>query len=195
MMRLPVPFAEKGLETFCQCHLPTMNDPKFITDGPWTGTTGLLRTYPENDPTFISIGGIHSDGFDRPNLPASPGSYPNGRAFEGAVRFKLIREDDASYTLQSNNFHSEADLHRIRLDVDKTTGQLTMQHWHRFDAWLGRELPKTDGVITPFGIVTHINAPGSLGLWMWLWKVEWSADIYEEESGARCSCFFHESLE
>jgi hypothetical protein len=166
-MNLPVPFIENSLESFCKCDLPAMADPTFITKDQWTGCTGLFDNplgYP-----FNAIGGQHAGGFEHPPLSARPGTYPNGRAFEGVVRFQLVRENNISYTLQSNNFHSEVELHRIRLDITRETGQLTMHHWHR----MRTDFMTTYGVITPFGIVSHFNLRS---IWLWLWKVEWSTE-------------------
>jgi hypothetical protein len=164
-MDLPLPFSEQGLETFCRCHRPAMVDPTFFTDDDWTGCTSIPVA---GDYWFNAIGGSHADGFDRPGLSAPPGAYPHGRAFESVVRFQLSREDQCGYRLQSNNFHSEAGLHKIQLVVDRRTGQVIIYHWHPMMA----DFMTSYGVVTPFGIVSWLLAPG---MWMWLWKVSWSA--------------------
>jgi hypothetical protein len=178
-MNLPLPFKPNSLESFCQCHLPAMADPRFMTDGPWTGTFGHLNSYPPGSVGFNSIGGPHWDGYIGYGGGDPMGWYPHGRSFEGVVRFELVHEDDTSYTLQSNNFHSQGDQHRIRLDVTRETGQLTMNHWHRMQGYgnVPAHFPPTDGVLTPFGIVSHIQRH----IWLWLWKVDWSAGTPEEE--------------
>lgn len=102
------------------------------------------------------------DGFARDGISASPGIFPYGRSFEGIVRFELGGEDSEDrYTLQSNNFHSERILHKIFLDIDKSTGQIVVRYWHA----LMRDLDIMDGVITPFGIMIKFNRSD---LWMWL---------------------------
>jgi hypothetical protein len=163
-MTLPVPFTALSLDTFNTCHVSAMANPEFLTLGDWTGCITMLG---QREYSFNAIGGRHHDGFDHPGGSAPPGFYPHGRSFEGVVRFRPTGSDGRSFQLQSNNFYSEAGLHRLRLAVDRRTAQVTIHHWHPMMA----NFMVTEGVITPFGIVSWLLQPG---YWMWLWKVEWS---------------------
>jgi hypothetical protein len=179
-MSLPIPFMGEGLEDFCQCHLPAMADPRFITGDLWTGCMGFFSNHLAYGSGFNSIGGNSWDGIHHPEHDEI-GDYPNGRSFEGIVRFELVSETNTSYTLQSNNFYSEGDLHRVRLDIIRKTGQLTMRHWNRMQVHhnFTDYFMITDGVITPFGIVSHMSSPGR---WLWLWKLDWSAGPSKKET-------------
>ncbi|KAH7070124.1 hypothetical protein FB567DRAFT_220549 [Paraphoma chrysanthemicola] len=172
-MDLPLPFDLQGMEQFATCHLRVMAKPSFFTDSTWTGCLCIvppadLRTSP-GALNFLSIGGTSMNGrVHGDTVIATPvGHYPNGNIFEAVARFQLVDEQNEDYyTLQSNNFHSEAMFHRVRLTVNRRTGWLSVHHWHP----LRQDFMTTGGVITPFGIVTWLNSPGA---WMWLWKVDW----------------------
>jgi hypothetical protein len=166
LMKLPPPFTPKSLESFSKCHLPIMTDPSFFVEGEWTGYTSTSTQF---GPGYVAMGGAHHDGFARPGRGRAfpDGIFPNGRLFEGVVRFHLVGEDDGNqYRLQSNNFHSELELHSIRLTVTRKTGQITINHWHRLRA----DFMTTEGVISPFGIMTYLDLAQ---MWIWLWKVDW----------------------
>jgi hypothetical protein len=145
-----------------------MADPSYLTQGEWTGAIDSCGDY--GDP-FNCVGGPHYDGYPNTVTGASEpaGSFPHGRVFERVVRFSLAGDDDGSvFELQSNNYHTEAELHRLRLVVNRRTGQVMIHHWHRLRA----DLMTTEGVITPLGIVSWFRIPG---VWLWLWKTDWSA--------------------
>jgi hypothetical protein len=175
-MNLPLPFTPNGLDAFSTCHLPTMADPKFFTESTWTGSfcaiwpAHLTAQLPDNDTTFNFIGpSQYIGGFVQGDsvVATDTGHFPHGQSFEHVVRFNLVGEDnDNSYILESNNFHSQAEFHRLRLTVQKDTGLMSIHHWHR----LMQDFATTDGVITPFGIVTWMEMSGA---WMWLWKIDW----------------------
>lgn len=172
LMDLPLPFSTSSLERFNKCHVLRMATPDFFTDDDWTG----YRTSP-GLPGYgifvLGIGGTHHDGYDNPitGISAPFGDFPHGRDFEPVVRFQLVEErDNGLFVLQSNNFHSEFELHRIRLTVAPQSGLLTIQHWHPMRADFGT----TQGAITPFGIVTYFDTKP--GHWTWLWKVSWCGE-------------------
>ncbi|KAF2647190.1 hypothetical protein K491DRAFT_784873 [Lophiostoma macrostomum CBS 122681] len=168
LMDLPLPFTPNGPERFGDCHLSAMTDPSFFVDDEWTGCTskfGLSEVHVNR------IGGSHRDGFAPANsgLSTPPGNFPNGRHFEHVVRFHLVEQHDGNqYKLQSNNYHSETDLHNITMTMEKNTGHLTITHWHP----LVPDFITSDAVITPFGIVSRLLL--SEEYWIWLWKVQWS---------------------
>lgn len=168
--RLPQPFARGSLQDFCKAHLHAMALLNFFTGDEWTGCYRVGGPFP--DP-FHPIGGVHRDGFDRPDRSAPPGYYPHGRSFESVVRFRCTDEQDSMrFQLQSNNFHSEAGLHRLRVEVNRETGQLRIYHWHPTT----EDFMTTEGMITPFGIESSLMIGN--GAWLWLWKVAWSAADY-----------------
>jgi hypothetical protein len=167
-IRLPFPFASETVQAFGTCHLPVMSDPTFFTNDEWTGCFSLPGQYGQ---VFDSVGGRFHDGFPRDDigLSAPPGDFPHGRSFEGVIRFQLIENGGCEYyKLQSNNFYSAGGLHRIRIQVERRTGQLAIHHWHP----MVQDLMVTDGIITPFGILSYLNNRSS---WLWLWKTDWSA--------------------
>lgn len=169
LMNLPIPFSPDALEHFSTCHLPTMADPAYLTPGTWTGGISSGGDY---GAPFNCIGGTHHDGYGCATTGASEpaGDFPHGRDFEGVVRFALVSEGDGDvFELVSNNFHTEAELHRLRLAVNRRTGRIIVHHWHRMRA----AFMTTEGVVTPFGIVTRLLT----GVWMWLWKEEWGAGL------------------
>lgn len=166
LMKLPLPFATGALDDFSKCHLSATTDPDFLTSGDWTGSYHTLGSSPNS---FNPIGGPHHDGFDHPPRSAPPGFFPYGRSFEGVVRFHRIGDaDGTTIRLESNNFHSKATLHKLRVEVNSRTGQLAITHWHPMQDYY----MTTEGVMTPFGIVSRMHV--SQDSWLWLWKVEWS---------------------
>lgn len=171
-MDLPLPFTPGGPEHFSKCHLPTATVPTFFTDDEWTGYITLSR---QGDGRCVNgIGGSHRDGFAPANsgMSTPPGHFPHGRHFERVVRFRLVEEYDGNrYRLQSNNFHSELDLHNLSIMVEKDTGHLIITHWHPRTP----DFITSDAIITPFGIVSRLLP--SEPFWMWLWKVQWSESM------------------
>ncbi|KAH5786245.1 hypothetical protein HBI88_066770 [Parastagonospora nodorum] len=164
LMSLPLPFTHNSLEAFSRCHLGVMTRLEFFTHCTWTGCHGIM-----NSPSrpFAAIGGPHRDGFPHEGGLDPMGYFPYGRSFESLVRFEMVEADEARLVLRSNNFHSEAGLHKIFLDVERSTGQIAVQYWHPAKV----DLIPMDGIITPFGIMINYNSPG---MWLWLWKTEWS---------------------
>jgi hypothetical protein len=164
LMSLPLPFTPNSLKKFSRCHLGVMTSAAFFTHCTWTGCHGIM-----NSPSrpFAAIGGPHQDGFPHEGGPDPMGHFPYGRSFESLVRFDVVEADEGRLLLRSNNFHSEAGLHKIFLDVERSTGQIGVHYWHPAKV----ELIPMDGVVTPFGIMINHNSPG---LWLWLWKTEWS---------------------
>lgn len=123
-----------------------MTDPTFFTEGGWTGY--LSSTVPTH----------FKDGF-----------FGLGARQRDAIRFNVTEQGTGpTYKVLSEEFRTENEtLQQIRIIVNKKTGQLRMRYWPPMP---GRH-EISEGVITPFGIVTSLHRV----LWLWLWKVEWSA--------------------
>lgn len=145
-----------------------MTDPSFFISDEWTGYSSISGS---KKTTFNGIGGknfdllYHSDVGQWSGL----GQFPQGRDFEPVVRFRLAEPYDGGdrYTLQSNNFYSEGELHILTIEVQRSIGRLKITHWHR----LRPDFMTTEAVITPFGIISGL-VPHQC--WLWLWKTKWS---------------------
>jgi hypothetical protein len=62
------------------------------------------------------------------------GQFAQDCDFEPVVRFQLVEPYDPdyhSYTLKSNNFYSEVELHHLTITLEKSTGRLSVAQWHR----------------------------------------------------------------
>ena len=145
--------------------------PDFFTGHAWTGyvsTRGDWRS------VYHGIGGHNlrdlpsANGFDHmcsTNVPV---------AVDHTVRFRVVATlANGDFIMRSNCFHTRDDMHTLSVFVERSTGRLSIRMSRPSDA-LPRSLQASsrNALNTPFGIVYGIE-PGS---WLWLWKMEWSAD-------------------
>lgn len=166
MMSIPDPFAENVLKEFSTCHLPVMASPDFFADGEWTGyysyTGGRgVRIVGERFPKgwFDGIGGDNEDVRFLYKVDRS-------------ISFTFIRwEDEDRFKVHSNFFQTQSETDSLRMIVNKRTGMIDVSHHSPF----GGPATRRNAVITPFGIV-EACLPGAV--WLWLWKIEWSAAPY-----------------
>lgn len=177
MMNLPDPFADDGLKDFSTCHLPVMAHPDFFTDGGWTGyfsyTGGRgVRVVGERFPKgwFDGIGG-DNDEVQRNGYTETPHPYFPYKV-DRSIHFAFIRwEDEDRFIVHSNFFQTQSETDSLRLKVNKRTGMIDVGHHSPF----GGPATRRNAVITPFGIV-EACLPDAV--WLWLWKIEWSASPY-----------------
>jgi hypothetical protein len=97
---------------------------------------------------------------------------------DGFVRLRVVKIlESGDFILESNCFHTLADIYVLTVLVRRKTG-----HLHISTTSPGRptmlpdEFAVSNAVVTPFGIVHGIEP----GRWLWLWKTAWSGD------GIRC---------
>jgi hypothetical protein len=172
MLETPMPFSSDNVQQFSRCHLTSIEDPSFFTGDEWTGYFFASVGIPT---IFNAIGGRNVDLVYNNGVGQWPrgGQFPQGRNFEPIIRFHLVEPYDAnldSYTLKSNNFYSQIELHNLTITVEKTSGRLSIFHWH----WAQAGTFASEAVITPFGIVSVIIRNR---FWLWMWKKSWSVPL------------------
>ncbi|KAF2820197.1 hypothetical protein CC86DRAFT_118258 [Ophiobolus disseminans] len=173
-MELPMPYSRNAAQEFSKCHLPCILDPRILTGDEWTGH---LSAEDGDKDVYSGIGAHNTElvyNNDRGQY-RDPEDFPHGRDFEPIVRFQLVEPYDSThdtYTLESNNFYSSSELHRLTVRVEKSTGRLSIAHWHLNSF----QRMASEAVITPFGIVSGMVP---YKLWLWMWKKSWSMPLAE----------------
>lgn len=166
-----LPNSSSNLEGASPGCLVTTIDPDFFTNHAWTG---YLTTRGDWRSVYHGIGGHNL--MDLPFKGAT--SHINGCnapvALDHTVRFRIVNTlTNGNFVLQSNYFHTRDNMYTLTVLVERRTGRLSIYMSRPGDA-APRALQASprNALNTPFGIVYGIE-PGS---WLWLWKVEWSAD-------------------
>lgn len=177
MTKLPAPFSRHAVEDFSQSHLSCISDHTFFTGD---GLTVYFSVSKGDTLSFNGIGDYNADlvyNNDIGQWRDVFGQLPHGRDFDPIVRFQLVSPYQAShetYTLNSNNFYSGVELHRLTVVVEKRMGKMDIDHWNR--APNGFYI--SEAVVTPFGLVSGL-IPNKF--WLWLWKKSWS--VVPSEAG------------
>ncbi|RDL31110.1 uncharacterized protein BP5553_09899 [Venustampulla echinocandica] len=177
LMALPMPLTPNSAGAFGTCHLQNMTDPSFFEDGEWTGYRSWVGSWGA-DANQLEGASIPADSFegiggDNMNVRLNRlDQLPNGFdcLVERVARFKLVKWiDDNVFIIKSNCFQSPLETYIFTMKVDRRTGLIDVIEWVDF---MG--VPKggaTNVVMTPFGIVFGFIS----GMWMWLWKCNWSS--------------------
>jgi hypothetical protein len=167
----PTPFSPHGLEALTTCHLAATTTPTFFTNSDWTGyfsSRGDWRS------VFHGIGGGNT--YLAQNLQRA-GNATVPSTVDQVVKFQLVKTfPSGDFVMQSNCFHTLADLHILTVLVRRKTGQLSVSlSSPGKPISLPTEHAVSNAVITPFGVVYGIEP----GRWLWLWKTAWSGDGIE----------------